>query len=257
MASPRRRTHRVSRGRRRSGPARSARQDRTDRSARPNQPLVEVDLPSDSPDHWLREATERWDLRVRLDLCRPLRGRGSRMIQLVELTGAAEDLDAVERYLHRRKGLSEVTALAVSPTRRFVRAVSPMPDGCRRALEAGAACLTCQLVAPSGVEGTDHWTVMVPGSRRALRLVGRIRRRAGAPASLLLGVRRFVPRRYPTPRQAMAIEAAYRLGYYAFPRRASLGQLARILSVSRSTASELLRRAEGAMLARELETSRR
>jgi len=177
------------------------------------------------------------------------------MMQLVELTGSAEDLDAAERYLRRRPGASEVSVLAASPTRRFVRAVSPIPDGCRRAFEAGAACLSCQLVAPDGLDGTRHWTIMLPGTRRALRLVGRIRPRAGSPTSQLLGMRRFVPRRSPTPRQAAAIEAAYRLGYYSFPRRTGLGALARILSVSRSTASELLRRAEGTMLAREFESS--
>jgi predicted DNA binding protein len=178
------------------------------------------------------------------------------MIQLVELTGASEDLDAVERHLLRRHGTREITVVAVSPTRRFVRAVSAVPEGCRRAFEAGAACLTCQLVTADGAERTDHWTIMLPGTRRALRLVGRTRPRTGSPASRLLGVRRFVPRRNPTPRQAAAIEAAYRLGYYSFPRRTGLRELARRLSVSRSTASELLRRAEGAMLARELDTSR-
>jgi len=218
--------------------------------------LVEVDLPLDSPDHWLREATERWRLRVRLDLCRPAKGRTSRMIQLVELTGKAEDLDAVERHLRRRPGAREVTVVPVSPTRRFIRAVTAMPEGCRRAFEVGAACLTCQLVAASGGEGSDHWTVMLPGTRRALRLVGRMQPPVGSPASQLLGMRRFIPRRNPTPRQAAAIEVAYRLGYYSFPRRSSLGELARTLAVSRSTASELLRRAEGSMLARELDTSR-
>jgi len=222
------------------------------RPGRPNHPLVEVDVPPDSPDHWLREVTERWKLRVRLDLCRPVRGRTSRMMQLVELLGASADLDAVERRLRRKPGVTEVTVLAVSPTRRFVRAVTPMPEGCRRAFEAGAACLTCQLVAVDGSDQANPWTLMVPGTPRALRLVEQIRRSARGDADHLLGMRRFVPRRTPTPRQAMAIEAAYRLGYYSFPRRTGLGQLARILSVSRSTASELLRRAEGTMLAREL-----
>jgi hypothetical protein len=177
------------------------------------------------------------------------------MLQLVELSGSAEDLDSVERYLRRRAGTSEFTMISVSPTRRFVRAVSETPDGCRRAFDAGAACLTCQLFAPDGPGGASRWTLVLPGTRRALRLVGQGLPRAPGRSTRLLGMRRFAPRRTPTPRQAMAIEAAYRLGYYAFPRRIGLGELARVLAVSRSTASELLRRAEGALLARELDAA--
>jgi len=223
------------------------------RRRRGNVPLVEVELPRDPSEHWLREATERWRLRARLSLCRPVKGSSSRVLQLVEIAGPPEDLDALERHLRRRSDTSELTVLPVSSDRRFVRAVSPMPQGCRRAFEAGAACLNCQLLPGETADRGRHWTLMLPSTPRALRRVGRGQARAEARSPLLLGMRRFAPRRSPTPRQVMAIETAYRLGYYAFPRRTGLGQLARVLSVSRSTASELLRRAEGAMLARELE----
>lgn len=53
-----------------------------------------------------------------------------------------------------------------------------------------------------------------------------------------------------TDRQYEAVEAATRMGYYAVPRAASLEAVAAELGVARSTASELLRRAESTLMAR-------
>lgn len=53
-----------------------------------------------------------------------------------------------------------------------------------------------------------------------------------------------------TDRQYEAVETATRLGYYQVPRGASLEAVAAELDVARATASELLRRAESALMAR-------
>lgn len=53
-----------------------------------------------------------------------------------------------------------------------------------------------------------------------------------------------------TDRQREAVDVAVRAGYYAVPRRASLGDVAEELDVAESTASTLLRRAEAAVMAR-------
>lgn len=51
-------------------------------------------------------------------------------------------------------------------------------------------------------------------------------------------------------RQREAVEVALRLGYYRVPREASLAEVAESLDCAESTASILLRRAEGAVLER-------
>ena len=57
-----------------------------------------------------------------------------------------------------------------------------------------------------------------------------------------------------TPRQAMVLEEALHRGFYEQPRRVSLTRLARALGISPVALGRLLRRAEGALARRFLET---
>lgn len=214
-------------------------------------PLVEVDVEADPTSHWIRDLTERGNLRVRMDVCRPTGPQAVDLLQVVELIGDPGELGAAERLLRHRSDLKALTILSPSPSRRFVRAVTPLPEACRRIFEAGAICGTCQF-ASRAAKGKERWTLVVPRSADALKSVTRAR---GGPASApaaILRMRRFVPARTLTPRQALALETAYRLGFYAFPRRTNLSEISRILGVSRSTTAELLRRAEGKMLSHQL-----
>ncbi len=212
-------------------------------------PLVEVDVPAGTAGHWSRDVTERWNLRVRLNVCRPMGVDASRLLQVAELTGDPGDLAAAERYLRHRDDLLELTVMVLSPSRRFVRTVTRMPESCRRIFEGGVICATCQFLPADGSEVPDRWTLVLPRAPGALKSVVRSLGQGDDPRPPILRMRRFVPPQTLTARQATALETAYRLGFYAFPRRTNLKELSRILGVSRSTASELLRRAESKMLA--------
>ncbi|MGI0132471.1 MAG: helix-turn-helix domain-containing protein [Thermoplasmata archaeon] len=225
-----------------------------DREPRPplaELPLVEVDVEAEPTSHWIRDLTDHWKLRVRMDVCRPTGPNGVDLLQVVELIGDPGDLGAAERELRHRTDLKALTVLSPSPSRRFVRAVTPLPDACRRIFEGGAICGTCRLSAPR-TGGSERWTLVVPRTSDALRSVTRAGSGPRAVAAPILRMRPFVPPRTLTPRQATALETAYRLGFYAFPRRTNLSEISRILGVSRSTTAELLRRAESKMLSEQL-----
>lgn len=224
-------------------------------SAAPDVPLVELEVPGGPEEHWLRDVASRWDVRTRFRLCRPTGPSPGRLLQVVELAGTPGDLGEIERHLRRRRDLSALTILALSPSRRFVRAVGPMPAACGRIFESGAICASCRFVATDGGASGDRWTLIVPRSSRTIRTVARIGSRDRHAEPRILRMRRYVPPRTLTPRQAAALETAFRLGFYSFPRRTNLKEIARILHVSRATASEHLRRAEAKMLAPELPAS--
>ncbi len=75
-------------------------------------------------------------------------------------------------------------------------------------------------------------------------------RDAGAVAIEKTGT--FRPRSPRTPRQEQALRMAFHLGLYAYPRRATLAEVARALGVGRSATLELLRRAVSDLVARQL-----
>lgn len=218
----------------------------------PELPLVEVDVDAGPSSHWIRDLTERWNLRVRIDVCRPMGADSSDLLQVVELIGEPGELGAAERHLRHRSDLRALTILSPSPSRRFVRAVTPLPDACRRIFQGGAICGTCRFSSAGRSDGKERWTLVVPRTADALRSVALAQPGAQGSPSPILRMRRFVPARTLTPRQATALETAYRLGFYGFPRRTNLQEISRILGVSRSTTAELLRRAESKMLAHQL-----
>ncbi len=206
--------------------------------------------------HWIREVTERWPLGVRIDICRPTGVGGADLLQVVELRGDPGALGEAERFLRHRPELRALTVASPSPARRFLRVVTQLPDLCRRVFEIGAICGSCRFVAPPpSADPRERWTLVVPRNAAALRAAVSPRSGPGRSPLPVLRVRRFVPPRTLTPRQAAALETAYRLGFYAFPRRSNLKEVARILGVSRSTTAELLRRAENKMLAHSIADS--
>lgn len=205
-----------------------------------------------STSHWIRSVTEEWNLRVRIDVCRPTGPESKDLLQVVELIGDPGDLGAAERHLRHRTDIKSLSILSPSSTRRFVRAVTSLPEPCRKIFEGGAICGTCRFSTTGRNAGKERWTLVVPRTSEALRTVSRAQSASRGSPARILRMRRFVPARTLTPRQATALETAYRLGFYAFPRRTNLQEISRILGVSRSTTAELLRRAEGKVLSQQL-----
>ncbi len=218
----------------------------------PEIPLVEVDVDAGPSPHWIRDVTERWKLRARVEVCRPMGSDSADLLQVVELIGDPGDLGAAERYLRHRTDLRALTVMSRSPSRRFIRAVTELPMACRRVFEMGAICGTCRFSPAARKDGRERWTLVVPQTPEALQSVARAQSGRGGGRLPILRMRRFIPARTLTPRQTAALETAYRLGFYAFPRRSNLQEVSRILGVSRSTTAELLRRAESKMLAHQI-----
>lgn len=211
-------------------------------------PLLEVQIAAGNEVQWLREVSSRWPVRPRIQVCRPLLRNPAALLQVVEMAGSPGDLEEIERYLLESKQLRELTVVRLSPSRRLVRGISDLPHACGMVLKSGAICTSCRyLPGPDGRHG-DRWNLLLPRSPQIGKVIASLREMAGENSPRVYRARRYRPERALTPRQSAAIETAYRLGFYAFPRRTNLREIARILGISRPAAAELLRRAEGKLL---------
>jgi len=100
------------------------------------------------------------------------------------------------------------------------------------------------LPSPSGPEGDareGEWRVLVHRVRDARPLLASFIPPGNSPASLVR-IGSFQGSHDLTARQEMAIGTAFVLGYYDYPRRAQLKDVAKSLGISRATAMENLRR---------------
>ncbi len=211
-------------------------------------PLIEVEVSAGFEVHWLREVTTRWPLRASVRVCRPLVRTPQRLLQVVELVGSPADLEEAERFLLASSELKELTVVHASPSRRVVRGISALPHPCALVMRSGAVCTACRYLPGPDGRRRDRWSLLLPRSPKVGELVAQLRDASGRDVPKLYSAREYRPTRSLSSRQAAAIETAYRLGFYAFPRRTNLHEIARILGISRSATAELLRRAEAKML---------
>jgi hypothetical protein len=199
--------------------------------------MVEIVLSEVKTDDWVTETLSSLGASFRLLACRPTdRGR-HRLLRLFEVRTGADGLGPIVRRLRTRLAGRDIAASDLGPDRALLRVSVPMPPSCGAAFELGDFCVTCPF---SGKEDTT-WKVLVPQIVDARRLLSAASHSGGVRPTLL---RAGAYRREwgLTARQERALRVAFQIGYFDYPRKASLAALAGRLGVGRSTALELLRK---------------
>ncbi len=195
--------------------------------------------------HWMQDLGTRWGAGVRLHVCRHTEGSPRRLLQLLEITATPEAIPEITAFLRQRAGPEELSLTQLGPHRLLVRLVGPLPALCHSVFEMGAICMSCPFLpstdTPDGESKEGEWRVLVHRVRDAHPLLASFATPGSSPASLI----RVGSYRGPhdlTARQELAIGTAFVLGYYDYPRRAQLKDVAKSLGISRATAMENLRR---------------
>jgi len=207
-------------------------------------PMVEIMLSGVPGDDWVTETFSEQGVAFRLLACRPTdRGR-KRLLRLFEVRTGNDGLGPVLRRLRSRVPARDIATAALGPDRALIRVSVPMPASCSTAFDLGDFCISCPFL-----EGTDRgasrsWKLLVPqiGDARRLLSSGTLARAVEPARPTLVRAGAYRRRWGLTGRQERAIRTALEIGYFEYPRRASLGTLASRLGVGRSTALELLRK---------------
>jgi HTH DNA binding domain len=211
--------------------------------------LIEIRVRGPRVAGWLNALRSELGAEVRLITCRPMGRRPPRLLRVFRVTAPPDRIEPIVRELERRRPKEEVGVSRLGADQLLVRQVSPLPALCASVFEVGALCSSCPMFSASDAadDGSVDWDVVVPRASDAWFLL-RAFARPGEPLPRLVRSGRFRTGRGLTPRQDHALGLAFRLGYFEYPRRASLGDVARALGVSRATAMEIVRRATGRVL---------
>ncbi|MGP8072191.1 MAG: helix-turn-helix domain-containing protein [Thermoplasmata archaeon] len=195
--------------------------------------------------HWMQDLGTRWGAGVRLHVCRQTEGSPRRLLQLLEINASPATLPEIKAFLQQRPRPEEVSLTQLGPHRLLVRLVGPLPPVCHSVFEMGAICMSCPFLPPAegpGEEGAEgEWRVLVQRVRDAHPLLASFTTPGNSPASLVR-IGSYRGSHDLTARQEIAVGTAFALGYYDYPRRAQLKDVAKSLGVSRATAMENLRR---------------
>ncbi len=224
----------------------SRRSSRGMRSARRTESaLVELRIRGGPVPHWMQDLGARWGAGVRLHVCRPTESSPRKLLQLLEITATPEAFPEITACLRQRASPKEVSLTRLSPHRLLVRLVGPLPALCHTVFEMGAICMSCPFLPspdlPEGESREGEWRVLVHRVRDARPLLASFTTPDNSPASLVR-IGAFQGPHDLTARQEIAVGTAFVLGYFDYPRRAQLKDVAKSLGVSRAAAMENLRR---------------
>jgi HTH DNA binding domain len=202
-------------------------------------PLVEVRFPPARSGHPLTELLHREGAETRLVACRLVSRPSRHLLRWLDVRVPQDRREHLLASLGRRRKGYEFAAALLGPTRLLLRIRERAPAACLAAYRAGGICVGCPLVGRSEGEG---WRIVIPRGSRT----GPLLRAIPPGGASEPGIARLGPYRSSTTltgRQERALHVAFELGYFDYPRRGTLGDVARVLGAGRSATLEVLRRA--------------
>jgi hypothetical protein len=202
-------------------------------------PLLEVRFAPPPKGHRLSELLQKEGAEVHLIACRLTDRAPRRLVRWLDVEVDPDRMDPLLRAFRSRLQQRHLALARLGPGRVLLRVNEPAPSICAATYRAGGICVTCPLLATN--EG-ESWRVVLA---RGIRTKAFLR---DFPDGY--GARRAIGRVEPyrsktslTRHQDRALKVAYELGYFAYPRRGTLGDVARSLGIGRSATLEILRRA--------------
>ncbi len=202
-------------------------------------PLLELRFDYPPSAHPFSEVFRREGAEPHLVACRLTERGPPRLLRWLDVRVPEERASRLVAALRRRVGNRNLAAAKIAADRVLLRVREPAPPLCIATYRAGGICVACPLlsrrpsargrvVLPSGAR-TRFFLRHLPEGEPGRFAVTRPKP-AGSEPSL-------------TARQDRALRVAYERGYFDYPRRADLAEVARALGTGRSATLELLRRA--------------
>lgn len=212
----------------------------------PGTPLIEVRLSQERAGDPVSEMVRSAGGEPHLIACRMTDRAPRRLLRWLDVEIEPGRAEGLLLALQSRIRPRYLAFARLGPRRLLLRVSEPAPPTCRAVYRAGGLCVTCPLQAR---EGRSEWRLVLPRDARAKALLREPPHGSGRPPA----IGRLKPYRSKTnftPRQDQALRVAFDLGYFSYPRGASLADVARLLGTSRSTALELLRHATAKLAGR-------
>jgi hypothetical protein len=205
--------------------------------------LRQITLTIRDPINPFRDLALKYNCRIRVIECKDLLHK---VALVLEIQGSHGMVD--ESFLKDLKSMRYIrhAYFAESPRKGRILALIIMeaPVYCKVARSSGVICSSCPFNSLDDFQ--CDWNLLVADAN-ALRRSLDMLKESGIKAETK-DVSSAARRNVLTNRQRELILAAFDAGYFEFPRKISLSELAEKLSVRPSTLSEILRRAEEKMI---------
>ena len=202
--------------------------------------MIEAVLRVTLPCSWVTEVTGEYGATLSVVEQKPAAGRT--LQSLVEIDPGESDPNALVEALRANRFIHEVEAI-VPPRGKILATL--LVDNCHACRElAHSECFLTDATATG--RGGLEWRLLAPRRSSIESLVATLQKR-GIPVELV-SIKSVKGSGILTDRQARVVSLAYELGYFEFPKRINLTDLAKKVGVSKAALSETLRTGEEKIL---------
>ncbi len=198
--------------------------------------LYEAVLAVNLVDSWVGKISNQLPVSVNIVDTIAFGDEGVQDLAEIRLNGT--DPDLIEKVISGFDHIDFVKASKIDQDKVIVIVGTKGCGGCRSIVESG-----CFLVSAStDDQGWVEWKLIINEKLQLQKLVEALSGR-GIDSRLIL-IQPMDDRESLTPRQEKIIKTALERGYYDFPKRIGIRELARIFGISTASVSETLRRGQ-------------
>lgn len=204
---------------------------------------MEAVISLNMPEKWIKEAIQEYPS----------------IVKIISSKAINEDAvkDLVEIEVEREEDLAKVIDSVKASPHIFNVDITPITRGRALAVFTSTKCLVCKVLAntdcfltssTSTKDGMMQWSLLVTERPPLQKLMENLEKIGADPK--LVSLTEIGDRDALTARQEQITRMAFERGYFDFPRKIGLRQLAKIFGISTSTLSEILRKGQRRIMIR-------
>lgn len=203
--------------------------------------MMEVVLKIRMPDNWVKDVSKKYPRPIKFIECMLYGDSGGR--GLIEIDSKEEKVDDIIDEIKNHPDVCRVD-------------ISPLKDGGIMGSIITNKCVACRALTGSDCflssamslgDGRVEWKLITGGEGSLSDLVDQLK--AYGCDVELKSTTHLTKKTMLTSRQEEIVRAAFEKGYYDYPKKTTMKELARIFEISPSTLSEILQRGEKKVMA--------
>jgi len=200
--------------------------------------MIQVTFRLKVPEMWFTEIAKKYETTINVLQCNVRAGQKEGCSELVEILDAGDQIDEI---LDELRNHPNIISVEDAPSRKgsIICAIKTNQCGICSAIHDIDAFKTAQSTSK---DGTVEWKIIAPEEKVVRGLVTKLKSE-GVEVELVSKVHVDIDTLL-TARQEKIVQVAYKRGYFDYPKRINIRELARIFDVSISTMSEILRKSE-------------
>jgi predicted DNA binding protein len=198
--------------------------------------MMEAVISLKIPQNWMSEIPERYPVTIKVLDRIPYSERGVK--DLVEIAGPQDIMDEVLKDIRKNPLVSKVDTTMTERGKIVGAVTTARCDICRILTDSDCFLISAETKSAGKVE----WTLVMSDKEVLKGIFDRLKMKS--VVAELVKLTKIDDKESLTERQDKIAHVAFDRGYFDYPKRISLRELARMFEVSPSTLSEILRKGQ-------------